>query len=371
MARSKRYFGYGSNLNAADWRSSCDRLGLSAANLTPRGIARLPDHELAFAYDSAGRRGGVLDVRTRPGQLVEGVVFEANDDAWEALKRKEGVRRGIYEEFEAVVIDERGELIDVTTYRVTERHRRPYVRPNPAYLTVVRDGLRAHALSADQLLAAAADERPAFHVDAFFLYGTLMRGECRFPALARFDVRCALLARAFGRLVDLGSFPGLVDAAGGTGEMVEGEFVRVADVEGATRALDAIEGFRGFGVAGSLYRRKLIEVDVGDGRVRRAWTYVYAGDEDSMAAAARPIPSGDWRRHTGRRDSFLAALAAAHAGGADERVAAAVSQTYPHAMDADRVAATASLLPLADALCRGEVSERRLAQASGRWAVVP
>ena len=83
------------------------------------------------------------------------------------------------------------------------------------------------------------------------------------------------------------------------------------------------------------------------------------------------IPSGDWRRRVGRHDAFLAALAAAHAGGADERVAASVAETFPHAMAADRSAAAASLLPLADALGRGEVSERRLAQVSGRWAVVP
>lgn len=61
----------------------------------------------------------------------------------------------------------------------------------------------------------------------------------------------------------LGDFPGLVDVSDDR-SMVNGEFVRLLELEKAIATLDAIEGFRGFGKSGSLDRRTIMGVDVGD-----------------------------------------------------------------------------------------------------------
>jgi gamma-glutamylcyclotransferase (GGCT)/AIG2-like uncharacterized protein YtfP len=298
--------------------------------------------------------------------LVNGVIFEADDSTWEALGHKEGAGRA-YETYDAVAFDPDGNEFDVRTYRVMEEKRSDYVKPGGDYLEAVRRGYARFGVSDSALTAAAENRRPPFEVDGFFLYGTLMRGESRFGLLESFGIKCILLADAHGRLVNLGQFPGLV-APSESGEMVCGEFMRFDDVEGVARELDRIEGFRGFDdSAGSLYRRKLVQVDVGEGRIRTAWTYCFAGEVGTHPV----IPSGDWREHRGCRGDFLRRLALEHAADHEAELAASIASTYPHAMAEDREAVVHSLLPLADAVRRREVSERRLAQASGRWAVVP
>lgn len=149
--------------------------------------------------------------------------------------------------------------------------------------------------------------------------------------------------------------------------MVEGEFVRVGDVGRAMETLDGIEGFRGYGEDGSLYRRTFVNVDVGEGRTRHAWTYL-CGNESS---GVREIASGDWRAHRQRRSGFLRSLVAAHVGRREDRVAAAIAGRIPFAFNPDRDATVRRLLPLASALENGRISERLLAQHSGQWTVIP
>ena len=63
----------------------------------------------------------------------------------------------------------------------------------------------------------------------------------------------------------------------------------------ALERFDRIEGFNGFGKAGSLFTRTLTDVDVGSGRVRRAWTY------ETTWQDAPVITGGDGRRGRVRR----------------------------------------------------------------------
>ena len=123
---------------------------------------------------------------------------------------------------------------------------------------------------------------------ALFVYGTLMRGECRHPHLARgggFERIAA--ARAPGVLLDCGEYPGLVPS--GDGERVTGELVWLSDPERAIAVLDEVEGFNGFGRADSWYGRALVEAEV-DGEFHLAWTYTWLGRTDLPC-----IPSGNWR----------------------------------------------------------------------------
>lgn len=358
------YFAYGSNLNRDDWREWCGEHGHSPDVLNYYSIAHLPDHDVRFSYDSATRKGGVLDIQRREGQLVPGVIFEVGRDGWKALDEKEGAPNA-YEQVDVTVLDDRGREVAVKTYRVRNGRNERYVKPTEEYRDIVLAGLESYDLSAHAVKAAAVNKRARPLVDAFFVYGTLMRRELRFSALQRHGVRCTLLADAFGRLIDLGSFPALIhdDTAD---SKVHGDFIRVAHPKAAIRELDEIEGFHGFGVPGSLYRRTLCKVDVGEGHIRQAWTYCWAGAADAGAC----IASGDWREYRGERDLFLAALAGVHARGGERKIAEDIANRVPFNFSQDHNAVAESLLPLHAALATGQVSERLLAQQSGIWTAL-
>jgi hypothetical protein len=201
----------------------------------------LPDCDIAFTYRSATRKGGVLDLKTRPGQLVPGVIFDVQGDGWNALDHKEGAPH-IYERISRVAIDDRGEQVPVMTYRVRPERAASFVQPNAAYLRVVRDGLDEFGLPGEGVLTAAKRETTPWLVDAFFVYGTLLRGESRFPIMKTFGLTCTLMAQTFGRLVDLGSFPGLIDLSEST-RMVRGDFIRVQRPAEAIREHMTATGF--------------------------------------------------------------------------------------------------------------------------------
>ncbi len=134
---------------------------------------------------------------------------------------------------------------------------------------------------------------------AFFVYGTLLRGECNHPVLARHGLAQVRPARARGRLFDTGAgYPAMRAAppgAAGAAWEVRGELVVPVRFASALADLDALEEFHGPGDPRNLYERREVEVDLGDGATTCAWTYLYAG-----LASLTPIPGGDWRRHTGR-----------------------------------------------------------------------
>ena len=135
----------------------------------------------------------------------------------------------------------------------------------------------------------------AGEVDRLFVYGTLMRGECRQGALGgRRNVVEVEEADVAGRLVDCGSYPGLVPDDG-SGRRVSGEVVRVRDAAATLARLDRIEDYRGESVPGSLYLRVLVEARLESGGVATAWTYVLADPKRFPE-----IPSGSWRARRGR-----------------------------------------------------------------------
>lgn len=118
-----------------------------------------------------------------------------------------------------------------------------------------------------------------------FVYGTLLRGERNHPLLAG----CALAgpARTAPRytLLDLGSYPGLVE--GGT-DSVAGEVYEV-DAAGLA-ALDELEGHPAF------YRRALVELASGATGVE---AYLLPPGD---AARYPRIAGGDWRAHRQARN---------------------------------------------------------------------
>ncbi len=118
-----------------------------------------------------------------------------------------------------------------------------------------------------------------------FVYGTLLQGEMRNPVLDGSHYLGPALAT--GQLVDLGSYPALIEGNGG----VVGELYAVNRL--VLEQLDRIEGFDARRPLASLYRRETIEIrHFADGRRERVLTYRYHRPHDG-----EPITHGDYRRH--------------------------------------------------------------------------
>jgi gamma-glutamylcyclotransferase (GGCT)/AIG2-like uncharacterized protein YtfP len=119
---------------------------------------------------------------------------------------------------------------------------------------------------------------PAPSKALLFAYGTLMHGYGLHGVLApRATAMGAATVR--GRLVDLGSYPGLIDGAG----RVHGEIYRLDDPE-LLSVLDRAEGYN--------FVRRRGMATLADGRRVRAWLYHYRGPRER----ATPIPDGNYRR---------------------------------------------------------------------------
>lgn len=348
------YFAYGSNLNAADWTLSTRRT--HNGGLVPLRPASLPDHRLVFNIYSRTRLGGVLNVTPSIGHVVEGYLFELGENADEALRVKEGSN---YEKRDVIVIGEDGREIEAFTYVGHPRAVQGFVAPHADYLRVCREGRLNFGCSTAMLDAAARDDEPA-PVDGLFAYGTLMRHEERFNCLAPFQPHCIILAETRGSLVSHGAYPGLrLDGSG----QVAGEFIRVKSVAEALGALDGIEGFRGFGEGRNLFRRTLVDVHVGEGRVRRAWVYVTTRPGEAIA-------SGCWRTHRECLEPFRRALVAGHAEGYAD-FAGAVWSWSRRFTGEENPPASYDIRMVEDEVATGRISERRLAMVSGRWSLVP
>ena len=361
--KSPLYFAYGSNLNHADLENWCQRKHVARTPLgRSRGTALLPDMELCFDH-SHSRQGGALDLRPRKGQLVEGWLYEVDDAGWLLLDEKEGAP-SYYERVPVHVFDDSGAIVKAVTYTTVAGRRQGFVQPTPDYVTVVREGLENRDLSTVALEAAADDEVAPVSLDGIFVYGTLMRREDNFAALADVaELECTLLATTQGRMLDLGAFPAIVQDGD---HLVHGEFMRVRNPEQVLECLDAIESFRGYH-AGSLYHRVLTTVDAGDGRLRRAWTYVLAD-----TGHGRPvITPGNWRQHCRREKSFMRDLLNAHCADRETEIVAELASRIPFSMGGDHDQVVQSLSPLLEEFIRGSVSERRLAQHSGQWVCLP
>ena len=286
---NRRYFAYGSNLNLPDWHRWCRQRGLHEGLLQPLFTAVLPDRTLAFTRRSVARSGGVLDIVPTRGRWVEGVVFAVSGDGWSALNRKEGAPdRYRVVDGEALSFD--GEAHPVRTFEVVPGQRERHVAPNLEYLGIVRDGYRAFGIATPALDAAAADASPDPGLAKVFVYGTLMRGECRGTVIGENPGDDVSRGRIKGQLFDLGAYPGWRPDHRGEAWVV-GE-LRTGIAASLLEELDQIEEFPGFDRPGGLFRRRVVEVELAEGRSERAWVYVLADD-----GIYPRIGSGDWCAH--------------------------------------------------------------------------
>jgi len=282
------YFGYGSNLCERDWREWCSGHGQDAGGLSFVRRAWLPEHELAFSYDSGARGGGVLDVIERFGQATPGALFEVDEDCKRALDAKEGAP-AIYDAKDVPVLDEEGGAHSSFTYVVTESHRSEFVEPAPGYVELVEEGCDELQVKKRMLGAAARGATPPWEVPSVFVYGSLRTGEYNHAWIQREGgVELKGIGSISGVLHDCGAWPAMLGARGD--ERVVGELWRSESPDATLQALDELEGFAGWGVEGSLFHRGLTNVRMSCGGEVLAWTYRYAGETCDGAI----VPSGDW-----------------------------------------------------------------------------
>ena len=121
-----------------------------------------------------------------------------------------------------------------------------------------------------------------------FVYGTLRRGETRHDQILKHGGVWVASGCVPGRLHDHGAFPGMLPEQGAT---TFGEVYRFDDIATALKWLDIIEGFRGYGRSGSLFRRTLMDVQDPMGENMLCWTYAIIEPRGDL------IASGDWVKH--------------------------------------------------------------------------
>lgn len=124
-----------------------------------------------------------------------------------------------------------------------------------------------------------------------FVYGTLMRGECRHHHIERCKPVRIEPATVAGKLFDYGEYPGLVAGPAHGASRVRGELIEFHDIEPVVALLDRVEGVRANPSAADEYRRMIVEVALSDGTRVPAWAYVAA----RIPPGARWIRSGNWR----------------------------------------------------------------------------
>ncbi len=136
------YFAYGSNMNAAQFRSR-------AGQVLAEQKARLENYELVFNKKSRGG-SATSNIRPAPGKTVYGVLYQIRDAAFRNLDRFEGVPQH-YRRIEVTVTDGAGKKIPAQVYIATKVENG--LRPAPHYLQSILDGAAEHGLPAEYISA--------------------------------------------------------------------------------------------------------------------------------------------------------------------------------------------------------------------------
>ena len=279
MDHSNSYFAYGAGAAPAfdgfeTYEEAGGRSGVTAF---------LPDYELCFLGVPGSSGGGVLALKARKGQVVPGRIL-----------RKPRAFSPNCPLVSKVVLTPDGGVVQLPLYMPEPVARRQARAPDEGYLAALRAYRRTLNLENSALDASARGERSREIFANLFVYGTLMRGECRFRILTE---ECGIEniepGSVPGRLLDLGAYPGMIDDSGDNARVL-GEMCTLLDPGRAFSILDEVEDFLGWESQSSMYERILTRVDLDGGAQQVAWTYRLA----AIPPNARELAGGDWRART-------------------------------------------------------------------------
>ena len=286
-----RYFGYGSNLNSLDLDTFCLKRGLIRPRMERVTSGYVPDHQLGFNYKSISRKGGVLNIKKKIGSVAEGVLFDVHPDMWEILDAKEGAPN-VYRRKKVIVLTSSGSAEVAWTYVIRDDKYLEFVKPDPAYVEVVKDGLISNHLGVEDLINASENRKLSNRASGFFVYGTLLSGLRNHGVIASNGLTCCVPAKCNGMLYDTNAGYPAMKLAQSNLNFVNGEYIVPSDLEKVIRKVDCLEGFSDFLAKENLYDRRLIQVEVHD-HSELAWIYVYTNPHDHF----KHIESGDWRQY--------------------------------------------------------------------------
>lgn len=131
------HFGYGSNLNI-------EFLNEFVPSATYLMKAYLPNYEVQFRFWSKKRQGGISTIIEKPGCLVQGVIYECNEDEMKNLDILESVPQGLYRRETFTLLGENGEWINADLYRVSKPSG-PF-SPARGYVDLMLSGAKSHGL---------------------------------------------------------------------------------------------------------------------------------------------------------------------------------------------------------------------------------
>lgn len=130
------YFAYGSNINL-------DQMAHRCPDATPLGMVTLPNYELRFRRNNAGR--GVATIARCRGAEVCGLLWRLTSDCEVSLNQYEGYPI-VYGKQDVVVRDEAGQRRRVMTYIMTNEQTREPVLPSRMYYETIRRGYLQNGL---------------------------------------------------------------------------------------------------------------------------------------------------------------------------------------------------------------------------------
>ena len=228
------YFGYGSNLDHADWTKWCLRKGRNPDGLKEIGPAWLDEYYLTFDYYSSTREAGAANLKLLASgrAATPGALFEIDADTLASLDRKEGHPNPKYYQRKIVTAytpDGKAHQAYTYIHYAKEDNFHP---PSDEYEALIRNGLERLDLTTDWL-DSALDHSMSARFEYVFVYGTLMEGMSRHSEM---QDGCTLVCEGTvqGNLYHISDYPGLV-AGNGT---VQGELYRVSDMFQIIQRLD-------------------------------------------------------------------------------------------------------------------------------------
>ncbi len=133
------YFAFGSNLHASAF--------LERRKMVPTSsrIGRLPDYRLRFNLDGYPRgRSAPANIAPSPGEEVWGVLYQISRSALVTLDSTEGVPGGNYRHLWVNVESPDDGVVPAVTYIANGKPNDG--RPSLRYITLIREGARAHGL---------------------------------------------------------------------------------------------------------------------------------------------------------------------------------------------------------------------------------
>jgi gamma-glutamylcyclotransferase (GGCT)/AIG2-like uncharacterized protein YtfP len=111
--------------------------------------ANLPNYRVEFRHYSENRQGGISSIVEAPGELVQGVIYELQEEEIEKLDILENVPEGLYKRDTFLVMGEDGVWHKADLYRVTNPSG-PYP-PSKEYLEDMIEGAQEHGLKAEYI----------------------------------------------------------------------------------------------------------------------------------------------------------------------------------------------------------------------------